>query len=542
MFKKKISLRAKLMISFSFIMLNISILIVVTTLQTAYKHSEKQLAQRFEYAKHVLLYKLSIDGKMIRSHLKSLAKELGETDIMAETVPNLPLISTVIQEELDQEMIDFIQIYDKNRQLMLGSISQQLPNPIDPISAEQMFIVSVGDETYMVSSAPVFSPGKSVIAWVLIGKSLSQLLNNEVRNLTGFRTRLLQNSEPSNNHVFTKARLKTDFLSTNPRWETALINGRTMIVYRFTVFDTPDYYFSFFTDISSAFLNFDTLSNQLIIAIFFSVIIGIVASYYFYRSFTTPLHQLVEVAKQIKAGNYKNTMPKADTSELQELSTTIESMQENIESREHEIYNLAYFNSLTKIPNRTFFIQRVEAYIQSNDYERFAVILIDIDGFKDINDTLGHDVGDNLLIAISQRISDIETKTNICCHVSGDEFAILVPNKNRMQLTSTINQYEAAFNEAYLINEIELYVNASLGVVLYPEHSDKARHIMQYADIALNKCKESVAKHIIYSNELNTLSLLKLNLMSELHQALSQDKLSLYYQPKLDMKTNQISS
>ena len=527
--KKKLSLHSKLMISFSVLMLNLGMLVTISTLQATYKHSENQLVQRFQYAKEVLQYKLINENDLMDRYLQILIREFNKKrDTQGNSLEDISLIKKVIDNELDGSMVDFVQVYDEEFELILGTHTAGLSNGNSILKNGDMKIASMGDAMYMVKPMPFISPEYSLNGFLVVGRNLTEIFENEIRSLTGFKTRILP----------TQASKTNDGLN----WKDESSDGTEQVSYRFKLMNDPNFDYAFFIDHNSAFLNFDTLSNRLIYTLLASIVLGLIASFYFYKSITTPLYNLVEVAKQIKSGFYKNTLPDIDTVEIEELSLAIGSMQENIEAREQRIYHLAYYNSLTNLPNRTHFIQQIEDHIQSELDTNLAVILIDINAFKEINDTLGYEFGDHLLVSISQRIASIGSKGNICCHISGDEFGVLATDQGKTQLATTINQYEAAFSEPFLVNDIELYINVSLGIAMYPEHGSHAQQIMQFADIALNKCKDSVSSHIYYSADLNHLSLFKLNLMSELHEALLQEQMRLFYQPKLDLEKNSISS
>ena len=146
---------------------------------------------------------------------------------------------------------------------------------------------------------------------------------------------------------------------------------------------------------------------------------------------------------------------------------------------------------------------------------------------------MGHQAGDQLIKLIGQRIESLQFSDTFYARVGGDEFAILCSLECDRNLQARIKQYTQLFDSPFELENIHLDVDASFGVALYPEHANSAYGIMQCADIALYKCKDSHLDHMTYNPEFDTLSIQRLNLMSQLRLAIEENQLQLFYQPKL---------
>jgi len=226
---------------------------------------------------------------------------------------------------------------------------------------------------------------------------------------------------------------------------------------------------------------------------------------------------------------------------------------------EEQIRRLAYCDSLTGIPNRQAFLEMLERELQRSKVgnRKFAVLFMDLDAFKRINDTLGHDVGDQLLKLVSERLretirpSDMVSRadagpsadsgTNLA-RLGGDEFTILIPDLDRVEHALNVaHRVKDAMRRPFLIEGNEIFVTASIGISLFPEDGDDCTSLLKYADTAMyhaKNCGKNNAK--LYSSSLTMQIMSHVKLEVGLRKALQNDELYLLYQPQLDVRSNEI--
>jgi diguanylate cyclase (GGDEF)-like protein len=159
--------------------------------------------------------------------------------------------------------------------------------------------------------------------------------------------------------------------------------------------------------------------------------------------------------------------------------------------------------------------------------------MMDLDGFKDVNDTLGHQTGDKLLEQVGKRLLQTLRKTDTVARLGGDEFAILISNATAPQAELVADKVINALSQPFDIDAQNLFVGASIGIALYPEHGDNASTLIQRADVAMYVAKRNRLGKAVYDPKDDTHSLSKLSLLSDLRHALENDHLELYYQPQL---------
>ena len=235
--------------------------------------------------------------------------------------------------------------------------------------------------------------------------------------------------------------------------------------------------------------------------------------------------------------NMKRLVP-ATERELRDMLVRRERKEAN-----ETIYRFAYTDLVTDLPNRILFHQKVDKAVKDTerDQHSMALLLMDLDRFKDVNDTLGHDQGDSLLKQIGQRLQNVLTLPNIVARIGGDEFGILLPRiATRDDVKNIIEELLDTLKAPFIINKIPIVVEVSIGVAMMPEHATDVDKLLQMADIAMYHAKNMANDYDFYEASYNLNSPERLGLMSELRDAIEQNQLVLHYQPKVETRTNRV--
>ncbi len=214
-------------------------------------------------------------------------------------------------------------------------------------------------------------------------------------------------------------------------------------------------------------------------------------------------------------------------------------------SRE-ELDQLAHFDPLVNLPNRLLFTERAKQALERARANKRsgALLLIDLDHFKDINESLGHNLGDTLLQAVSARLSEQLESGMTLGRLGGDEFALLCEDYGAEKATALALRILDRLNEPFRLGERELFSSASIGIVLYPYPTDvqNVEQLMRNADSALFKAKSrGRSTYAFYSQELTSQARQRMELVTALRQALEQGQLRLHYQPICDLRQGSIS-
>jgi diguanylate cyclase (GGDEF)-like protein len=192
----------------------------------------------------------------------------------------------------------------------------------------------------------------------------------------------------------------------------------------------------------------------------------------------------------------------------------------------------AHHDSLTGLPNRTLLHQTFETQVlQENDPERqAALMLLDLDRFKEINDTLGHHVGDSLLRLIGVRLNAILGPIRgIACRLGGDEFSFLLSElKDNDEITTVTNDILDALKQPFIIGDMSLSVDASIGISRYPQDGQDSHDLLRSADVAMYQAKQTRSGISWYDPKYDSHSMVRLSMMSDLDQAIREDDIKLH--------------
>ncbi len=209
----------------------------------------------------------------------------------------------------------------------------------------------------------------------------------------------------------------------------------------------------------------------------------------------------------------------------------------------NRISNMLYSDNLTGISNRLHLEVLMERLIFDTyaTHNTFAMLFLDLDHFKHINDTLGHDVGDLLLQQIAHNISEIINPSDIFARIGGDEFVIIFKDIHKTELLKMIEQLMTLMHKPWIINKYELSVTASIGIVRYPEDGKSTVDLMKSADIAMYKSKSRGRNNYTFYEEKYDKSIhTEMELVQDMSMALENNEFHLYYQPKVLVKNNEV--
>jgi diguanylate cyclase (GGDEF)-like protein len=218
---------------------------------------------------------------------------------------------------------------------------------------------------------------------------------------------------------------------------------------------------------------------------------------------------------------------------------TVQAMHKALQDATHQ----AMHDELTGLPNRACFYDRTDQALRqaARDGTRTAVLLFDLDRFKEINDTLGHKYGDRVLCEIGPRIRRGLREGDTLARLGGDEFCVLLPRVEGLGASLEVaERVIAILEEPFDIDGMTLAVDASCGIAIAPSDGDSADLLLQRSDVAMYVAKDSHANIVTYNDELNVNTPARLALLGELRTAIAQDQLVLYYQPKAALCSGQI--
>lgn len=283
----------------------------------------------------------------------------------------------------------------------------------------------------------------------------------------------------------------------------------------------------------------DTASARLLVILLSigAFLAGSILAWIIARSIVVPVREAVNVAETIAGGDYRKDVPTGGRDEIGALLRALVVMRNSIASREESILRLAYVDTLTGLPNRTRFLELLDARTTAGTG---TLIILDIDRFAPINKALGHAVGDRLLCEVARRLRQVHGESGIVARLWGDEFALLLDAADSASITAFAQTILGTLRAPISIDGQRLDIDASLGIVRFPDDDTNVTSLMRRADLAMAAAKR---RHdgFVFGAELDgEPAHEQLSLIGEMREALTRGEFVAWYQPKLDLAQNRI--
>ena len=279
------------------------------------------------------------------------------------------------------------------------------------------------------------------------------------------------------------------------------------------------------------------------------VVLFAVGSVFAARRVTTPLRSLVSAAEIMGRGRYDVPMDFTERKdEIGGLAQAFDAMRLNIGVQQDQIRQLAYWDRLTGLPNRAQFREVVQAHmlkfasVQDGDADKnMAVIMLDMDRFKHVNDVLGYSFGDQLLMAVAKRLYEREMGPgDRVARLGGDEFAVILIGSDADTALAMAQQIAKSFEVPLALQDQNVDMSASMGIACYPQHAQEVDTLLSRAEVAMYAAKARTTLMQVYDPSLDSASTQTLSMLSELRQAVAHGELRLFLQPKIALATHAV--
>ncbi|MBN3561342.1 EAL domain-containing protein [Aliamphritea spongicola] len=463
----------------------------------------------------------------LNNHRKRINADLAMT-VSAEGVINAQLVSA--EED------------DGGRKVRRGDeVGAEFRYPGWLKNPERGHLYAIGKNVYQLSLSPV-KVGAKTIGWVVFGFQVDGRLATEFMTITGLETDfivegdagwwLVASSSPTADVKFSGSIINGD-----PVDDQYIVVGHQI---------SEDQHLRFGVAMYGLRANFvEVLQEQwwkLLILAVGTLVLSLAGAYWISASITRPVKRLVQQAKIVASGDYNQTIKLDDQSELGQLADEINLMQDAVLSREQALSHRANHDPLTDLPNRNFLKIILDSLCGQE--EAFGVIQLNLSRLKDVNDTLGHQVGDYVIQALADRLRSVQG-FQLVCHLGADEFVVLTENCPLAEAESCVQRcldnLDAALEPVFDYQGLGFQLQVRSGVSLYPQHSKTPDSLLRMSDIALHHTRATSQQVQWFAPELDVNSVERLNLINDLKQAISGDQLVLFYQPKLNLQSRVVT-
>jgi diguanylate cyclase (GGDEF)-like protein len=421
--------------------------------------------------------------------------------------------------------------------------------------AQQYQVEVIDGQPYQIVAVPVRAP--AIIGWVGMGFQIDRKLLQDMSTLSGLEVALMLR-QPDGDWKVSVATMEPPYWSaiTNA-WEKPNNTGDTLgVAMRVAGAEysahpvtlpgasgQPPLTALLMRSVDQALAPYQQLKFTLLLLTGVGVVVFAIGSLLTARRITTPLRVLSTSARRLERGDYGAEVRASFKGEIGELAQSFETMRQAIQAREGEIRRLAYQDALTDLPNREQFRHDLRQAIAKANEDGIpcAVLLLDMDRFKHVNDVLGHRFGDRLLRAVAERLrNDALQDKDVLARLSGDEFAILLQATDAKAAYPVAQRILAAFERPITLDDHTVDLGAGIGVASSPEHGVDADTLLSRAEVAMYAAKQQQSGTVTYHPGLDSNSEESLTMLSELRTAVDQQQLRLFLQPKVNLRTGEV--
>ncbi|WAT13770.1 putative bifunctional diguanylate cyclase/phosphodiesterase [Xanthomonas fragariae] len=261
------------------------------------------------------------------------------------------------------------------------------------------------------------------------------------------------------------------------------------------------------------------------------------------RSVSKPVAQLVQAARRIQRGDYDTAVQVPPGRELAELADSFGRMQQQIASREQHILHQARHDALTGLPNRIWLLERLKQVVEQTVASggTAAVMILDLERFKELNDSLGHDFADQVLVEAGRRLVDVVQEPNLVGRLGSDEFMVVVTQADAASVQQDAQRLLLQLRRPLVLPQARIQLEASIGIALIPEHGADPDTLLRRADIARRQVSDATTIGVsVYRMGLDERHLRRLRLTGDLRQAIGGNELTLRFQPKICLRTDHV--
>ncbi|MFT5592310.1 MAG: diguanylate cyclase (GGDEF)-like protein [Oceanicoccus sp.] len=409
-------------------------------------------------------------------------------------------------------------------------------------------IVLINEEIFQFVILPVKAP--VTLAWTVVATRINQDFAQQLKDLTNLDVIFRAKNQQNNTQAFVST-----IKNILPEKSTSIPNDTPIDVILSTQHEqyltlpvklaNSDFFkinAYLNTSLSESYSLFYPLKIQIISISGITLILSIISAFFIARRISNPIINLANITKEISSGNYKeNLYSDHSTHEISRLSKHFNIMQKEIALREDKLKFLAYNDSLTGVANRSLLTKQISDLIINSPKKEFAVVRIYIDQFKEINDTFGYDIGDQLLISFAQVIISYSYQTHYIARLNAAEFSIVLININENTIMEKIIHLQTILQYPLVVNDLKLKNHIIMGIAFHPKQGNEAEQLLRRSEIALNHAKDKNIDYFIYQDGQDERHLRQINLINDLKIALESDELCIHYQAKVDNHKNKVT-
>jgi diguanylate cyclase (GGDEF)-like protein len=543
------SLRYKILVTAAALVLLSQVGTVATVLVTARQDVATRAERSLETGAEVLTLAVTSQAEQFSSTVQALAADYGFKQAVG--MNDLLTIESALANHAARAGADIAMLVDNNNRLLATVGGQDLPDEWLDLSAQQLSsnknysaFPGIGS-AYIVVTVPVRAPVP--IARLSMGYSLSDVQAEKLRDLTGLnvsiisrdrqRSDVVASSLPGNQSGSLLGALTTSDAAANHDSSTHLIRLDTQEVLslqRPLLQKDGSLSVVLTKSVDDAMAPYLLLRTAAVALGTIPLIFALAGAVLLSRALTRPIQKLMEAAQRIQSGDYSEAVTINSGDEMNEFAAAFNAMQTEIAERENRIGYQSRHDSVTGLYSRDYMLTLLQSQLEAHpDDDRLAVLLITLSSLNDISGTLGHDIADAYLKQAASQLRELIDSRHPIGRVDGDCFLVLLGNTGATDARRIAEQLIAQLKPGIRLPNVNVSVNPTIGIAMYPEHGSNRDELLRRATLAINADPELRRPVRFYRAGDEEQRVKNLTLLRDLRQAIRTDQLQLHYQPKI---------
>ncbi|WNC71142.1 EAL domain-containing protein [Thalassotalea psychrophila] len=544
MINKFNSLRSRIFFFFILLLIAVQAISFITSFYSNKRNEQQQLASHLSQAETLLKEEISNRNYYLTAFTEISATDTELRKEFFASTPNFSIALNNHRKRIDADIalaigidgmiLGELLVKDSNREIKRVFTGNQINQPFEHTEwlkdQPNSVFYSNNDEIYQLILTPVLDK-LEVIGHIGLGYSLNNKLANELSNLTSFNVGFILENKQELNWLSFNADIKNHDVVKNsvsplsPQYSESIVAENYQLG-RVGNWQLSASIFQLHSNLIAAIIQDGW---NLLILIFITLGVSLIGAYFIASSVTEPVRRLVKISKGIAKGNYHLDTHVGDTHELNQLAEQFGKMIEAIKSRENEITEQAFLDSLTGLPNRNQFNRDMHGISKP-----FLLCQVNIRRLSEINDTLGHDVGDEVIQEVAIRLQKLNKPI---FHTSGNGFLIRFDDESIDNIKNCVQTITRVIEPSFIYQNITIHLQVNIGVTASDGWA-QTNQLLKEVDAAMQIAKRQNLLYQMYDRQIDLNTLDRLQLVNRLKGAIEHDEFTLYYQPKLNLTNN----
>lgn len=544
------SIKVRLIAVIAVLVILVTLAVLVGVQRGSFAHSTRVIQDNAELSLKNIVIHFKEQSERLQEYGSTISTQFSLKSLIANGARDKESLDVAMQNFSSRFGADYYAIYDAQDNLVVSSLSEQLfkTEDLETLYKPTLHWYIHDQLLYFVTATQVKNTPRSLdrMGTIVFGHAVPFAMSEDISRLSNMDISIVAYDQGSSKVTVMSSTYKPDIVEElkshtveyGKHFQSFQINGVDYLALseKLYVSSNKEIYLLLSMPKQQAYLSYQTLLSHIVVLVFIVLLLVLYVAAYFAKEITQPINELIKVANDIRQDKSDIYFPKHQQKEVSELSDAMSSMHQQVLQRDGEIRKLAFFDSITHLSNRTQFEKELKDLFLEHSLN---LVIVDIRRFKEINETIGHSKGDQLLKLFADRLVQNVPKQSLVSRLGSDEFAIA--SFKNSSLTTLLQDLHLSLEAPFVVDGLELQVYTSMGgACSLMDNIDSSDLLMQAAGVAQDFSKQKNRAYVVFEPDMIRFSSERLRLVSALKSAIDNSQLQLHLQAKQLLENDHI--